>query len=101
VYKAIKLSGSRDFWKLQRYLPKESRDHVKRFIATHFYYEEKGSTVTLTKAERNAYFATLKDIAIPVEKNEEQNSTPASPKQPVNWVLMAQHDGELLFVLRK
>ena len=101
VYKAIKLSGSRDFWKLQRYLPKESRDHVKRFIATHFYYEEKGSPVTLTKAERTAYFATLKDIATPVEKNEEQNSTPASTKQPVNWVFIAQHDGELLFVLRK
>ncbi len=101
VYKAIKLSGSRDFWKLQRFLPKESRDHVKRFIATHFYYEEKGSLVTLTKAERTAYFATQKDIATPDEKNEEQNSVPASAQLPVNWVLIAQHDGELMFVLRK
>jgi len=36
VYSAIKKSGSRNFWKLQYYLPEESRNHVKKFIATHF-----------------------------------------------------------------
>ena len=45
VYKAIKKSGSRDFWKLQNYLPLESRTHVKRFIATHYYFE--GAAVPL------------------------------------------------------
>lgn len=40
VYSAIKKSGSRDFWKLQYYLPEESRNHVKKFIATHFIMEE-------------------------------------------------------------
>lgn len=40
VYNAIKKSGSRDFWKLQYYLPEESRNHVKKFIATHFIMEE-------------------------------------------------------------
>ena len=59
VYKAIKLSGSRDFWKLQRYLPGETRNHVKRFIAIHYYYEQKGSLATLTKKERLNYFASL------------------------------------------
>lgn len=39
VYKAIKKSGSRDFWQLQYYLPKETRMHVKKFIATHYYFE--------------------------------------------------------------
>lgn len=39
VYSAIKKSGSRDFWKLQYYLPEESRNHVKKFIATHFVME--------------------------------------------------------------
>lgn len=43
VYSAIKKSGSRDFWKLQYYLPEESRNHVKKFIATH-YIMEGGST---------------------------------------------------------
>ncbi len=39
VYKAIRLSGSRDFWELQQYLPAESRGHVKKYIATHQYFE--------------------------------------------------------------
>jgi membrane-bound lytic murein transglycosylase D len=39
VYKAIKKSGSRNFWDLQDYLPRETRMHVKKFIATHYYFE--------------------------------------------------------------
>ena len=39
VYSAIKKSGSRNFWKLQYYLPEESRNHVKKFIATHYIME--------------------------------------------------------------
>lgn len=39
VYSAIKKSGSRNFWTLQYYLPEESRNHVKKFIATHFIME--------------------------------------------------------------
>ena len=41
VYKAIRKAGSRDFWALQQYLPAESRGHVKKYIATHFYFEGK------------------------------------------------------------
>jgi membrane-bound lytic murein transglycosylase D len=39
VYSAIKKSGSRDFWSMQYYLPEESRNHVKKFIATHYIME--------------------------------------------------------------
>jgi membrane-bound lytic murein transglycosylase D len=39
VHSAIKKSGSRDFWKLQYYLPTESKNHVKKFIATHYIME--------------------------------------------------------------
>lgn len=39
VYDAIRKSGSRNFWALQYYLPTESRNHVKKFIATHFIME--------------------------------------------------------------
>lgn len=39
VYSAIQKSGSRNFWKLQYYLPEESRNHVKKFIATHYIME--------------------------------------------------------------
>jgi membrane-bound lytic murein transglycosylase D len=55
VLTAIKKSGSRNFWALQNYLPAETRGHVKRFIATHYYFEGYGSITTLTKAEVTAY----------------------------------------------
>lgn len=48
---AIRKSGSRDFWNLQYYLPTESRNHVKKFIATHYIMEGGGSIATLTKSE--------------------------------------------------
>jgi membrane-bound lytic murein transglycosylase D len=38
VLRAIKRSHSRNFWVLQRYLPAESRQHVKRFLATAYYF---------------------------------------------------------------
>jgi membrane-bound lytic murein transglycosylase D len=42
VYSAMKKSGSKDFWTLQYYLPEESRNHVKKFIATHYIMEGNG-----------------------------------------------------------
>lgn len=44
---AIKKSKSRDFWKLQHYLPAESRNHVKKFIATHYIMEGQGGVCTV------------------------------------------------------
>ena len=55
VLAAIKYSGSHNFWVLQHYLPEETRGHVKRFIATHYYFEGSGSVTTLTKAETINY----------------------------------------------
>lgn len=43
VYSAIRKSGSRNFWNLQYYLPEESRNHVKKFIATHYIMEASNS----------------------------------------------------------
>ena len=51
VYKAIKRSGSKNFWALQRFLPAESRGHVKRFIGIHYFFEGEGSVATQTAAE--------------------------------------------------
>ena len=39
VYKAKRRSGSSSFWDMQYFLPQESRDHVKKFIATHYIME--------------------------------------------------------------
>ncbi len=55
VQLAIKKSGSHNFWYLQNFLPAETKGHVKRFIATHYFFEEYGSITTLTKAEVVAY----------------------------------------------
>ena len=46
VFSAIKKSGSRNFWSLQYYLPTESRNHVKKFIATHYIMEGFGGVTT-------------------------------------------------------
>lgn len=51
VNKAINKSGSREFWNLQYYLPAESRNHVKKFIATHYIMEGDGSIATVSKSE--------------------------------------------------
>jgi membrane-bound lytic murein transglycosylase D len=59
VYKAIKRSGSRNFWKLQNFLPAETRGHVKRFIATHCFFQEENSLTMLTKSETTAYLKEL------------------------------------------
>ena len=56
VLKAIKKSGSRNFWTLQYYLPTESRNHVKKFIGTHYIFEGQGGLTTLTKAETDAHY---------------------------------------------
>ena len=55
VYSAMKRSGSKDFWALQYYLPEESRNHVKKFIATHYVME--GSSGVGSSAEFAAGFA--------------------------------------------
>jgi membrane-bound lytic murein transglycosylase D len=52
VNKAIRNSGgSKDFWTLQYYLPTESMNHVKKFIATHYIFEGEGGITTVTKNE--------------------------------------------------
>lgn len=45
VYDAMKKSGSTDFWQLQYFLPLESRNHVKKFIATHYIMEAANGTI--------------------------------------------------------
>ncbi len=46
VNKAIRNSGSKNFWSLQYYLPGESRNYVKKFIATHYVMEGSGGATT-------------------------------------------------------
>ncbi|TXH53229.1 MAG: lytic transglycosylase domain-containing protein [Bacteroidia bacterium] len=52
VNSAIKKSGSKNFWNLQYYLPTESRNHVKKFIATHYIMEDKSTLVSETSVAK-------------------------------------------------
>ncbi len=67
---AIKKSGSHDFWDLQYYLPEESRNHVKKFIATHYIMEGDGGITTITKDEaKDLQLAQTKNILTDEEVN--------------------------------
>ncbi len=60
VNRAIRQSGSRNFWKLSRYLPKETRNYVPRIIAEIYlkhYYQDYG------------YYPVSPDIAIGYSHN--------------------------------
>ncbi len=78
---AIRQSGTRNFWMLQRYLPEETREYVKKFIATCYYIEGIYSPSLMAKkviksktnsSNRYTYYQsvkyTLKDM--PEKKNE-------------------------------
>lgn len=56
VNTAIRKSGNRNFWNLQYYLPEESRNHVKKFIATHYVMEAMDGSAS--SAAFNAGMAT-------------------------------------------
>ena len=88
VFKAIKKSGSRNFWKLQNYLPAETRGHVKRFISIHYFFEGNGGVTTLTKDEVAAYkklmqaFVTKQNALLKEKQNAliTVNENPADEK---------------------
>jgi membrane-bound lytic murein transglycosylase D len=53
VKRAIAKSGSKEFWDLQYLLMEETRNHVKKFIATHYVFEGRGGITTVTLKEKN------------------------------------------------
>jgi membrane-bound lytic murein transglycosylase D len=55
VDRAIAKAHSNNFWNIQYYLPQETRNHVKKFIATHYYFEGTGSITTMTADEAKKY----------------------------------------------
>ncbi|MEK0423823.1 MAG: hypothetical protein RLZ95_1733 [Bacteroidota bacterium] len=51
VNNALKKKGTNDFWQIEYDLPLETRNHVKKFIATHYVFEGDGGWTTLTSNE--------------------------------------------------
>lgn len=67
VRQSIKKSGSRNFWDLQYYLPEETRNHVKKFIGTHYIFEGGGGWTTMTADEIKEQKANT-----PINLNQQQ-----------------------------
>jgi membrane-bound lytic murein transglycosylase D len=88
VNKALKKSGSKDFWVLQRYLPVQSKIHVKKFIATHYIMEGgHGGITTATKEE-------AKNITVPttpLTQEETANSKTQSISGRYNSLVIVKH----------
>jgi membrane-bound lytic murein transglycosylase D len=71
VKQCIKKANSRDFWDLQYYLPEETRNHVKKFIGTHYIFEGGGGITTMTAAETEKYRLQL-NSQVTVQLTEEE-----------------------------
>ena len=100
VLNAIKKSGSRSFWKIQYLLPKETRNHVKRFIATHYYFEGGGSLVTLGKTETENYLKKLEEFHA---KNNSDEDQPATNPVAVfsQMIAVINHEKNVQLILKK
>lgn len=102
VLNAIKRSGSRNFWKLQSFLPKETRMHVKKFIATHYFFEGKGSRVTMGKEESEKYFILLDAFNASNEKKEKKETQPINnEKHSYLWVAITGNEKMIKLFSRK
>jgi len=100
VLNAIKKSGSRSFWKLQNFLPKETRLHVKRFIATHYYFEDGGSLVTLGKVETEKYLKQLEEFNAKNNQGNDQGDTDSIPAFS-QWIGVSSNEKDLQLILKK
>jgi membrane-bound lytic murein transglycosylase D len=100
VFNAIKKSGSRSFWKLQNFLPKETRLHVKRFIATHYYFEGGGSLVTLGKVETEKYLRLLEEFNTKNNPGNDQDDTNPIPAFS-QWTGVTSQEKDLKLILKK
>jgi len=69
VNRAISKCGSANYWDLQSYLPQETRKHVKKYIATHYFFEGTGGWTTLTAQESHEKKALLASIQTKIDSS--------------------------------
>lgn len=92
VYSAIKKSGSRNFWNLQYYLPTESRNHVKKFIATHYIMEGTGGVTTTPNLAGNPGGGVNSfDVKPDLSEEEISNASTQSITGKYNSVVIAKN----------
>ncbi len=91
VNSAIRRSHSRNFWDLQYYLPTESRNHVKKFIATHYIMEGNGGITTVTKDEADDAMLSSVTAKNVLSQEELSNSKMQSISGKYNSAILAKN----------
>lgn len=84
VKRAIKKAGSSNFWDMQYYLREETRNHVKKFIATHYVLEGGGGWTCLTAEETalqkaNIDAMMISSTAAPILSDADMSCTTTVP----------------------
>ena len=92
---AIRKGGSKDFWSIQKYLPLETQNHVKKFIGTHYVFEGSGGLTTMTAAEidQNNLANTLIKANASFAEGSKQNLMSAEVKGKFNSHVLAGQIG--------
>jgi len=72
VYRAINKAHSRSFWAIQKYLPAESRGHVKKFIATAFYFEGAEKASQRSKPDVQLVSVAIRATSPAVESDDDK-----------------------------
>jgi membrane-bound lytic murein transglycosylase D len=102
VRRAVRRSGSRDFWALRRYLPRETRNYVPGFIASVIIAKDPDSWGFPTPVEREWDFDAVevpdaldlqflaKEIDLPLDELRELNPAIRRDLTPANNVTMVR-----------
>jgi membrane-bound lytic murein transglycosylase D len=90
VHSAMRKSGSRNFWALQYYLPTESRNHVKKFIATHFIMEAASNSAS-GNMDYSSLSANAKEFKRQVSKKDSINTEVLNISGKYNSVIIAKN----------
>lgn len=81
VLSAIRKSGSRNYWEIEKWLSAETRKHVKKFISVHYHFEGHGSLATMTKAETLAH---TQDVAAFLQHSPQENEAKPAESSAVS-----------------
>jgi membrane-bound lytic murein transglycosylase D len=96
VKSAIRKSNSSNFWDMQRFLPLETRNHVKKFIGTHYIFEGTGGLTTMTASEIDDYDLDMVNYEarhLPISPDENSNTTTLEINGKYNANIIAKHVG--------
>lgn len=91
VKKAISKAQSKNFWDIQFYLPEETRNHVKKYIATHYFFEGSGGWTTLTASESNEKKLFLSNLKLKKDSSVLTGTTSVELSGKYNSLVIANN----------